>query len=316
VKPRFLGSIAFIFLFITSFTAFADMHDVELTIRYFDKKIVYPESEIPVKIEITNNSSEVFRFQISERRVFNLDFDVRTISNLKLDHAEEYVISKNSNQPLMYRELTLEPGEQYSFVEDLSKYVKVERPGMYVVTAMFYPQLFFGSNPEMIHSNQLSLSIRPSIGPAGMLASIDEESGEILRQMDLPPDQVVEYMLRARQRSQWDKFFLYLDLESLLSQDSDLYRRYLRMSDEERRIELERYKERFRRETTTEGINLIPNEFDIIRTTYTSNEGNVQVIERFRYPDFTEVKRFTYYLRKQDGIWTIYLYEVRNLGTE
>jgi hypothetical protein len=31
---------------------------------------------------------------------------------------------------------------------------------------------------------------------------------------------------------------------------------------------------------------------------------------------FYEIKRFTYYLYRDDRVWYIYNYEVRNLGTE
>jgi hypothetical protein len=42
----------------------------------------------------------------------------------------------------------------------------------------------------------------------------------------------------------------------------------------------------------------------------------VQVLEKFRQRDFTELKRYTYYLTRRDRIWLITGYETVNLGTE
>jgi hypothetical protein len=61
---------------------------------------------------------------------------------------------------------------------------------------------------------------------------------------------------------------------------------------------------------------MIPSDYTIERTTYTADEGTVTVLEKFRTASFTEQKRYTYYLRLRDGIWTITDYSVVNLGSE
>ena len=61
---------------------------------------------------------------------------------------------------------------------------------------------------------------------------------------------------------------------------------------------------------------MIPHEFRILKTAYTETEGTVDVLVKIMYPDFTELKQYTYQLERQRGIWKIINYDVRNLGTE
>ena len=65
-----------------------------------------------------------------------------------------------------------------------------------------------------------------------------------------------------------------------------------------------------------EDILVIPQEFEILNTQYTPSQGTVTVIEKFAYPDYTEVKEYTYYLERRENIWLIVNYEVMNIGTE
>jgi len=63
-------------------------------------------------------------------------------------------------------------------------------------------------------------------------------------------------------------------------------------------------------------INVIPTSFQIEKTEYNNNEGTVIVLTKFKYSNFTELRRYTYYLERKDNIWKIVNYTVRGLGTE
>ncbi len=63
-------------------------------------------------------------------------------------------------------------------------------------------------------------------------------------------------------------------------------------------------------------IALVADDFEIQQTSYTPFEGTVQVLEKFKERDFTELKRFTYSLTRRGRIWLITGYEAVNLGTE
>ena len=290
---------------------------IEFTIRYFDKSIYFPDSRILVRAEIHNNSAQTYRFKASPQRVYNLDFIVKTISNEPIEHAREFIIDRNSDQPVLYRDFSLEPGERYAIVEDITRYAKIAKPGVYIISASYFPELYTDPQSSSISSNMLTLSVQAGTSRDDPEAIIDRETGEVLRQSQVPPDEVVEYMLSARQKGDWDKFFLYIDIEGLYVQDRGRENSYNRwMSDEERRTALSVYREKLMDSGNAEEFILLPNSFEILKTSYTPTEATVIVVEKFNYTDYTEVKEYSYFLRRRDSIWTIFNYEVQNLRTE
>ena len=310
--------LLFLYFAVCCWFAFGqNMAGVEFSIRFFDKAIYFPDSHIYVKAEIYNNSPETFRFKVSPERVFNLDFEVSTIANKQLEHSQEFIIDRSSDQPVLYREYSLEPGERYAVVEVLNSYILVEKPGMYVVRGKYFPELSVDGMSPVLLSNMLTLSVQPGSADVGPAVVIDRDTGMVLQQQEIPPDEVITYMLSARQLSDWDKFFLYIDIEGLYLQDRGREESYNRQfSDAERRAAINTYRESLKNATTEEGFLLIPSEFRIQKTSYTPDEATVIVIEKFAYTDYTEVKQYTYYLNRRDRIWMMYNYELKNLRTE
>jgi hypothetical protein len=296
----------------------AEAQGVSFSIRFHEKRIYYlGDAQNPVLLDaaLTNESDRTFRFKVAENRFFNLDFEVSTPSNLLLDHAEKFIRSKNTNQPVFFRDVSLEPGERYGITVNLNEFVQFRSSGLFTVQALFYPEL--SSSPATaLRSNPLSLSLRPEAVFPEEKARIEAETGALLAREALPPDEVVSYTLRARQKSQWEKFFLYLDLESLYQANSSRRESYRRMSEEARRAALESFRKMLMGQVVDNDIVLIPSEFEVLETRYTPFEAEVRVLEKFRQRDFTEIKRFTYYLSRHDRIWQITRYETFNLGTE
>jgi hypothetical protein len=312
--------------------------NISFNIQYFDKRIYVVETDpVFVRISITNNSPGAYRFKLADERAFSLDFDVRTMNNRPLEAAETLVRKRTQNQRIFFREILVESGESFSFVEDLRNYVNLSRPGSYIVQARVSPELYRSEGasaetglpgngtpvsapavPAVLHSNRLSLNIRAQTvpGPDGIPLAMDVETNAILVREKLAPDEVVEYTLTARQKSQWEKFFLYLDLEAMLSRDGVRQRQWLAEGEEGRRRMVERYRMELEGAATDGDIAAIPAEFTVERTVYNSLEGTVTVLEKFRTGNYVERKRYIYSLRRKDDIWTIVDYSVINLGTE
>ena len=145
---------------------------------------------------------------------------------------------------------------------------------------------------------------------------MDVATNAVLVREKLPPDQVVDYMLTARQKSQWEKFFLYLDLEAMIARDSLRQRKWLAEGEDGRRQMLRQFRQELQSPVNDGDISVIPSEFTMERTQYNNFEGTVTVLEKFKNGNFTELKRYTYFLRQKDNIWTIVDYSVMNLGTE
>ena len=304
---------------------------VSFSIRYFDKRVYYLEQDpILIQITLTNNGPAPYRFKLADERAFSVDFDVRTSSNRAVDAADFVVRKRSQSQQVYFREISIEAGESFSFVEDLCSYAALTKHGSYVVQARLFPELFqtieSGISPgktlaaagRPMESNRLILSIRPRpiMGPDGIPLELDVETNAVLVREKLPPDEVIRYILNARQKMQWEKFFLYLDLESMLSRDSYRKRQYNAESEEGRRAMIAKYRQELQGATVDGDISLIPMNYAIERTTYNAQTGAVTVLEFFKVGTYTERKRYTWYLEKRDDIWTIIDYSVVNLGTE
>jgi hypothetical protein len=290
--------------------------EVRLSIRFFDKRIYFPGSEIPLMITISNESESTYRFKLADDRVYSLSFEARTPSNRLLDLSDGYKVAMGQSKPVFYRELAIKPGEEYSFREGLERFVRVDTAGNFTVKAAFYPELASSPVPEPLASNVLTLSVRPSPGLPPASESIRAVTGEALKALALPPDEVVRRTIVARQKSLWNEFLLYLDLESLLARDQDRKKEYDAESDEGRRRLIERYRADLQTNVVDNDIVLQPYYFEILETRYTEAKGFVSVLEKFQNGQLRLVKEYNYELHRRDEVWHIADYTVFNKGTE
>ncbi len=303
---------------LSSFSIFtAEYNNINFSIRYFDKKIYYPGDDVQLKASIINNSAENYRFNLSENRIFNITLNVKTLNNRLLEPSEKLIINSNRNGNTFYREIIIGPGEEFSFIVDLDEYTDINRAGMYIIEGMFTANL---NNPgdSLLVSNRLPLSVRPSTNNNDFREILDYETGEILRANPIPPDEVIKYIIEARQKSIWSQFFLYIDLKELMLNNSDLKRRFERSTEEEQQLLIENFRNEMEglRLQSDQSIVIIPSAFEILHTTYSSENATVIVREEFQQNGFTAVKSFTYFLHKKDGIWKVYNYEIKNIGTK
>ena len=310
-----------LFIFAQNMTESVSKADV--SIRFYDRRVYYPGSgasePIFVHISITNNKSETLRFKLADDRSFSIDFGIINSKNRQLQHTAEWMRKRNTNRQIYFREITLEPGETYSFIENIKDYIEINEPGIFLVNSLFFPELKRYSDNSEAHviSNKLSLEIKPAPSAAALGSlPVSPLSGEILQAKPIPPDQVISYLLTARQKSLWEQFFLYMDLEKMISRDPSRNRRFKAESEAGRMEMVEVYKHELSQERVDKDIAVIPVEFKIEHTGYTDTKAEVKVIEWFEYSNFREKKRFTYFLASKDGIWTVYDYIVENLGTE
>jgi len=306
-------------LLICSILLASNPQGIVLSLRFFEKTIYYLGDPVyPIQFEaiIINNSPQSYRFKIANNRVFNYNFNVITPTNISMGSAAEYTIAKSSNQPLYYREITLEPGEKYGIVIKLTDFIEFKQPGLYSVQCIFYPELFTAEKSPLLKSNKLSLNIRPPVATPEERVLIEQETGRMLEREKMAPDDVVEYTIRARQKSQWEKFFLYLDLESLYRRDPKRESSYQRYSEEDQRRTLSQFRKELQKEVVDRDILLVPSSFEILKTSYTPYKATVIVKAKFTFPDFTEVKQYSYFLTRKDRFWLITGYDIINLGTE
>lgn len=291
-----------------------------VSIKFHDREIYYPADKennpIYIHITIANTGTETFRFKLANDRNFSVDFQTANVKNKRLAQTQSLVKKRTTNQTVYFKEIALESGEEYSFIENLKDYIEIESPSIYYISLKFYPELYENNN-NFIESNRLSLQIRPSPNvAASSIIPITEETSLILQKEEISPDKVVEQTIIARQKSLWDQYFLYMDLEEMLKRDPVRNRRYSIVSAEDRILMLRNYREDLKSNRIDKDIVAVPSKFVIEKTEYSQTKGSVKVIEWFDNGTFLEKKRFTYYVKQQDGVWMIYDYTVDNLGTE
>ncbi len=325
MKFRKLFSIISILFVFGQMAVFAednsfDYKNAQVSIKYYNRSVYYPgnadEAPVFVHITIKNNGAETLRFKLADDRSFSMDFNAYTVKNLRLEQTENIIEKRTTNQTVYFRELALEQGEEYSFVENVKNFLKIEEPSVYYLELLFYPELY-KSKYITLKSNRLTLEVRPSPSAASSnFIPVKNESVELLKPQDISPDKVVEQTIIARQKSLWDQYFLYMDVEALIQRNPSLKKKYISVSAEERSRMLQSFKGDLMQARIENDIVAVPESFQIEKTTYSPTEGSVTVIEWFKYPNFSEKKRYTYKVQQREGIWKIYDYNVVNLGTE
>ena len=310
---------------------------IGLTIRFFDRRVYHiDQGPILIQVTITNNGPAPFRFKMANERPFSIDFDVRTAANRPVEAATSLIRLRSQSRQVFFRELSLAAGESFSFVEDLRDYVHFTQSGMFVVQALLFPELIQGVTQagvswqpaaitpgaiitaagQPLVSNRLSLSIRPPllIGPDGIPLDLAEGVHAVLVRERLPPDEVVSYIIAARQRGQWERFFLYLDLEAMLTRDGYRRRQWLAESEEGRQRMVARFRQDLQNAEVDEAISLIPIHYVIERTVFTAREGTVTTTQYFREGMFIQRKRYEWHLERRDDIWMVVGFSVFLLG--
>lgn len=288
---------------------------VQVTQQFYNKSLYVPSSPILVKITIRNSSPGIYRFKLADNRMFSLRFEMRTLTNRLLESANTWKRTISSSMPVYYREIAIQPGEEYSFVEDIQNYVAITEAGTYILECYFYPELY-GTQDMVMKSDPLTISIRPELPVPTAVEMVSPQINEILKAEKIPPDEVIRRTIVARQKGKWNEFFLYFDIEALLSQIPEKKRAYQKESDEGRRRMVEAYKSELMTGYTDKDLGAIPSSFEILETRYGATQGTVQVLEKFAYSGFVMLKLYIYELEKRDDIWYIVSYTIQNKGTE
>jgi hypothetical protein len=293
---------------------------VQVSIKLYNKTLYYPgeslDNPIYVHITVANKGSETLRFKLADDRMFSIDFSAFNSKNKKLPYTEEIIKKRTTDRIVYFREIALETGEEYSFVENLKDYVQITEPAIYYFELDFFPELY-KSKFNKIESNRLRIDVKPSPSASGVTkVPVSNEIISVLKPESISPDKVVEQTIVARQKNLWNQFFLYMDIEKMLTRDQARKRKYTTLSDMDRNRMIQDYKLDLMQSRIDNAIVAIPESFYIEKTVYTQTEGSVSVIQWFKYDTFKEKKRYVYSVQKRDEIWHICDYTVENLGTE
>ncbi|MBR1615578.1 MAG: hypothetical protein IJ673_08855, partial [Treponema sp.] len=169
-----------------------DFSKAAVVIKTFDRTMYYPNTAsnnpINVTVSITNNGSDTLRFKLADERMFSLDFSANDIKNTKVKPPQYLTERRSSKNSIYYRDITIESGETYSFVENVKNYIDFETPSIYYLQLDFYPDLYKSKNVK-ITSNRLSLDIRPApIVSTASALPVENETESVLKPEAISPD--------------------------------------------------------------------------------------------------------------------------------
>ncbi len=298
----------------------ASLKNAEVSIQFYNRTMYYPgnseSNPIYVHVTVRNQGPDTLRFKLADDRMFSVDFKAVNLKNAKLPETQLLQQKRSTSQTVYFREITLEPEEEYSFTENLKNYIEITDPSIYYVVLNFYPELYRDQN-NYISSKRLTLEVRPSPAAAASTSiAIQSDTSAILQAEEISPDKVVEQTIIARQQNFWDQYFLYMDLEEMLKRNPSRSRRYNSAGADSRNEMLREFKADLMQNRIDYDIVAVPYRFQIENTTYNQTKGTVTVLEWFKNNTYIEKKRYVYYVRQRDGIWQIYNYDVVNLESE
>jgi len=171
-------------------------------------------------------------------------------------------------------------------------------------------------NDAKIVSNQLTINLRPGDIEEDYIVELKSlEDEKRLFAEKKSPDEVVRYVLDARMKGEWEKFFLYIELEKLIQWNNIFNSRYRKADIERKKEILTEYKE-YLKQNSIDEISYLPHGYKIMRTEYTEGKAKVETIVEYKYIDYIEKKYYTYFLFKKGSVWYIESYEVMNLGSK
>ena len=288
--------------------------EVRYQVRLHDLTIYNPQSTILIRHTISNDGGAPYRFRLADNRIFNIELEMRTEDGRPLASAATLLNRRNQNSPVLYREIVLDPGEEFSFIEPLKEYVEIAQPGSYIVRAQFYPILLSVTEerPRLEGQEPLRIVIRPTPALQRSATSDALPSPAPLRRQDIAPDQVVRFLLDARIAEEWERFFLYLNLTSLYRALPTRDRAYSRLSSQNQLLEIEKFRQQLQQRRTEEGLALRPLSYRIVQSNYGNDQAQVWADLTFpRSGRGSPIRRYQYFLRRDNGNWEIYNYSVQ-----
>jgi hypothetical protein len=293
--------------------------DVQVTIRLYDEEVYFPDSTIHIHVQVWNRSAERQQFRLADDRMFNLDFDVTGPDNRRVDGTPQFTIGRSSNQ-VFYRTVVLEPDDRFSFVERLDSFVRIDQPATYTVQASFYPSLHMPQQTNRaIRSNAITLVVRPGYSQEIRQDMRFEQIAELALQRErLSPDEIVDLMIAARRENNWERFFLHVNLEKIYRQAAERNRRFQLMGEREQLELLRQFRTSLQQQPDIQDAELvlIPDDYEILETRYSMNEGSVVVRMYYDHLRFRERKLYTFRFERRNGFWEVIAYQVQNLPNE
>ncbi|MCX8058603.1 MAG: hypothetical protein N3A58_04220 [Spirochaetes bacterium] len=273
-------------------------------IKFSNEQIYYLGKPIVLKIEIINKSYNNYFLQIANDISYNFNFIIISSDGEQIEYKEDYILKKRSIDKVFTKEIMLSPNEAYSVEIDVNQWFDFKKEGMYFIQGVFYP--YIDSNERIISQNILKLNLKPKLeGETQIVKKVFQTEVERLKLKEIPPYKILELHLKARQRRDWNEFFLYIDFDSFIMNYPSYRDKYKYASESSRLNIIEDFKNYL--------ISTFYNDllyFEIRKVLIEIDRCKIDTYLEFSYKNYIEKYQAEYYLRLKDQIWLIIGYEI------
>ncbi|MCX7820100.1 MAG: hypothetical protein N2258_00300 [Brevinematales bacterium] len=287
--------------------SFGYSSDLLLTID-FEKTSFRLNSPMNIEIKIINTSQERKIIKLSPLDYESFHFYVRTIENELLDYKDDYrlktkeIISSADD----VKEVLLFPGESISRIVDLDGIFDFRKVGFYYLKVNYYP------DPEnklsFYESENYKFLIKPPLNVEDNLKKVEDTKQkriDIIKKS--PPYEIVEDLIDAKMKKDWDRFLVYFDLERLIYSFQNFGSAYENAKTGKHKFEI---LEDFRRYLTTHWQDRILS-YKILEAYIKEGNATVDADVEFKVRNLSYVLRYTFkFYKNSDNEWKIYDYTV------
>ncbi|MGC8764472.1 MAG: hypothetical protein ACP5QT_01105 [Brevinematia bacterium] len=284
-----------------------DNSDIKLIID-FEKNTFRLSSSVDIEIKIVNLSQGEKLLKLSPLDYESLYFMVRTPENELLKYRDEYKlkVDESASSYDEVKEIRLLPGESISRKIDLSRIFDFRKEGYYYIKILYYPDP--DVKTEFIESEYYKFLLKP---PSVVEQEIKERDKKRKIELEdikkLPPYEVVDNMLDAKMKKDWDRFLLHFDVERLIYSFQNYGKAYEAARGGKYKLEI---LEDFKKYLTTHWQDRILS-YKVLESYVRPNEATVDADVEYKVREYSYVLRYTFKLYKNSlDEWKIYDYTV------
>ncbi len=293
-----------LFFFIVNY-AFAN--DLKVTIN-FDETTFRLNSDIFIDVKIINNSKERKIIKLSPLDYESFYFFLRTSENEVIDYKDAYklktteVISSIND----IKEIILDPDESITRKINLDEIFDFRKTGFYYIKVNYYPEpenkLFF------YESENYKFLVKSPIIVNQMEKEFENKKTKKIEEVKkLPPYEIVDDLLDAKMKKDWDRFLYYFDLEKLIYSFQNFGKMYENAKTGKRKFEV---LEDFRRYLTVHWQDRILS-YQILEAYVKSDEATVDADVEYKVRNLSYILRYTFkFYKNSENEWKIYDYTV------
>ncbi len=287
-------------LFITELSLYAQLK-VKITLPATRFRM---GDEIPLEIYVYNTTQDSVEFTVSYNKEKNFIPEILYLKDATLLQPE--LISREDNILLgEERKITLLPDEKFGETLDLNEYFKFPGRGRYKVIVRFKCQFGVEGEKEFI-SNPVYFYLLPSLKDEREERAI-KKALEAEEKKAYTPESTIRYMLEARMRGDFESFFRYQQLETVILQIDEFKKKYQKASPMKKKEIIEEYK---KWEMKREDMKIESFEILEVHQFYAKNKATVICRINYKPPAIYHSYVYIYKLYKKGNKWIVYDYNV------